>query len=208
MNEGLAHFVDHAVQKGQDYASIHQLLSSAGWKDREIAEAFCARQLDIPVPPRSGSSSARDTFFHLLTFTALYVWVIQLVVLLFNIIDLQLPEPGEQETGRLSVVRGSLAAVLVAFPLFGFLWRRMRREIRKEPEKAANSMCRWLTYLSLYIAAVTVLTDVITLIYYLLEGEQTLRFLLKVAVLFVIAGSAFLYLSSTLRWQRQPDREQ
>ena len=38
-----------------------------------------------------------------------------------------------------------------------------------------------------------------TLIYFLLEGQLTLRLLLKTAVLFLIAGSLVLYLAFTLR---------
>jgi hypothetical protein len=205
VTEELGRFLDHAVAKGMDYTSVHQLLRAAGWRERDIARVFCARHLELPLPVRSGGSSARDTFFQLLAFTALYVWVIELVLLLFNILDIQFPEPGRDEHWRLSAMRRSLAAILVAFPLFSVLWRRMWREIKAQPERAATGPRRWLTHFSLYVAAVTVLANAITLVHYLLEGEQTLRFLLKVAVLFVVAASAFAYLSATLRWTQVPE---
>ena len=81
MNEDLARFVDHARERGMDLAGLRQLLRSAGWKDEEITEAICARELDLPVPTPPGASSARDTFLQLLAFSALYTWVISLIVL-------------------------------------------------------------------------------------------------------------------------------
>lgn len=41
--------------------------------------------------------------------------------------------------------------------------------------------------------------DIITLIFYLLEGELSIRFILKVFVIFVIAGSGFFYYLQSLK---------
>ena len=60
-------------------------------------------------------------------------------------------------------------------------------------------MRRWLGYLSIFVGALTLSGDAMTLIYFLLEGQLTVRFLLKAAVLFLIAGSLVLYLVFTLR---------
>ena len=60
-------------------------------------------------------------------------------------------------------------------------------------------MRRWLTSLSLFVAAVAVMGDVITAVYYLVEGDLTARFLLKVLTIFLVAGMLFIYLSLTLR---------
>ena len=86
MNENLIRFVDHAREKGMGHATIRQVLLSAGWKDKDVAEVFCTRDLEMPIPKpiavapvrtpamrRTGSvwpRRARDAFFHLLTFGA------------------------------------------------------------------------------------------------------------------------------------------
>jgi hypothetical protein len=46
---------------------------------------------------------------------------------------------------------------------------------------------------------VTIMSDVITVVYYLVEGDLTVRFLLKVAALFLVTGGIFIYLALTLR---------
>ena len=50
MDEKLIRFVDHAKDKGMDLATIRQLLLSAGWKEKDIAEVFCTRDLELPIP--------------------------------------------------------------------------------------------------------------------------------------------------------------
>lgn len=204
MDEKLSQFVEHARQKGLDYSTISLVLTSAGWKEKEIAEAFCARELEMPVPERAGLGSARDAFFHLTVFAALYACAGSLILLFFTYINFLFPDPAWRQSYyyreyALSNVRGALAALIVAYPIFAFTWRFLLRDVRRHPEKAKVAIRRWLCYLSLFAGGVIVSGDVITLIYFLLEGQLTVRFLLKVLVLLVIAGGLFLYLLLTLR---------
>jgi Domain of unknown function (DUF5671) len=204
MHEKLSRFVEHARQTGMDHPTIFLLLRSAGWKEKEIAEALAARELAMPIPQRAGLGSARDAFFHLLAFTALYAWAISLIVLLFTYIEFAFPDPVERTPtyaieAALSSLRASLATILVAYPLFVLVWWFLLREVRRYPEKANSGVRRWLSFLSLFAGAVTIMSDVIVVVFYLVEGDLTLRFLLKVAVLLVVTGALFTYLALTLR---------
>lgn len=227
MNEELIRFVDHARDKGLDHATIRQLLLSAGWKDNDIAEIVCKRDLAMPLPkpptvvsstrPRRRSGSvwprrARDAFFHLLTFGALYTWATSLVLLFFTYINFALPDPAWRTSQRqideaMSIIRAELAIVIVAFPIFLILWHFLLREVRRDSEKAKGAIRRWLVYLSIFIGSLTLSGDVITLIYFLLEGQMTTRLLLKAGVLFVIAGSLVLYLVYTIRSESETEVE-
>src|SRR4051812_26311185 len=158
MPENLSRFIDNARQKGMDAATIAMLLRSSGWKDREIADALAERELGMPLPERAGVGSARDAFLHLLAFTALYAWAISLVCLLFTYINLALPDAADRATTEymewtLASIRTSLAALIVSYPLFLFVWWRLLSEIRKAPELARSGIRRWLTSLSLFIGA-------------------------------------------------------
>ncbi len=204
MHENLSRFIEHARQKGVDPATTFLLLRSTGWKEREIAEAFAARELTIPIPERAGVGSARDAFFHLLAFTALYAWAISLISLFFTYIEFAIPDPARRTPtyaleAALSSIRMSLATLIVSYPLFLLVWSFLLREVRRSPEKATSGVRRWLSFLSLFVGAVTILADVITVVYYLVEGDLTVRFLLKVLVLFVITGALFVYLALVLR---------
>ncbi len=220
MDEELIQFVDHARQKGLDYATIRQLLLSAGWKEQDIAEVVSTRALQLPIPQpptrvaaarapaiRSPASSvwprrARDAFLHLLTFGSLYAAATSLILLFFTYINFAFPDPAwrtsyPQLLEILSITRVQLAIVIVTFPVFLALWHFLLREVRRHPEK--TGIRRWLGHMAIFVGALTLAGDVITLIYFLLEGQLTVRLLLKAGVLFLISGSLVLYLVLTLR---------
>jgi hypothetical protein len=204
MHENLSRFIDHARQKGMDLATISLLLRSSGWKEREIAEAFATLELAMPIPERAGIGSARDAFLHLLAFTALYAWAISLICLCFAYIDFAFPDPVTRPSAyaieaALSGIRASLSTLIVSYPLFLLVWWYLLREVRKSPDMAKSGVRRWLSFLSLFIGAVTIMADVITVVFYLVEGDLTVRFLLKVFALFIVTGALFIYLALTLR---------
>ncbi|TSC78606.1 MAG: hypothetical protein G01um101425_1008 [Candidatus Peregrinibacteria bacterium Gr01-1014_25] len=199
----LTPFITHARGKGMDHATIRLLLLSAGWKEKDIAEALAAEGLSMPVPVPPDRGGAREAFFHLLTFASLYVTLVSLTILFFTYINRLFPDLAFE--GRTLVpddfsgIRWSLAATIVTFPLFLFLSRLLLREMRDHPERAWSAIRRWLTYLTLFITALALIGDGVTLLFYLLEGELTARFLLKVGVVFLLAGLTFIYYFLALR---------
>ncbi len=69
--------------------------------------------------------------------------------------------------------------------------RLIARDIAADPNKRYSKVRRWLTYLTLFFASGIIIGDVITLLYNLLGGEITIRFLLKALVVAFIAGTVF-----------------
>ena len=123
---------------------------------------------------------------------------------MFTYIEFAFPDPLVQPAtyaikAGLSSIRASLATLIVSYPLFFLVWWFLLREVRIAPEKANSFVRRWLSFLSLFVGAVTIMADVITVVYYLVEGDLTVRFLLKVGVLLIITGALFIYLALTLR---------
>jgi hypothetical protein len=201
--EDLRSFIAHARSKGMGHETIRMLLLSAGWKERDIARAIGAEGLDQPIPVPPDTGGARDAFFHLLVFAGLYTLVVSTLVLAFTFIGYWFPDTAldrhpNPEVMR-TTIRWSLAAIIVAAPFFFWISRLVLAELRRHPEKQASGIRRWLTYLTLLVAAAVLVGDLITLVFRLLEGEITLRFLFKVAVVFLLAGMVFTYYSRALR---------
>jgi Domain of unknown function (DUF5671) len=205
MDKQLAAFIDHARTKGMDHATIRMLLLSAGWKEKDIARALTAQALDIPMPTPPDVGGAREAFLHLLTFAALYTAIGYALTLLFSYIDLKLPDLATTPYAQLqseadrAVIPVAMAAVFVAFPLLIWLSSTLVREMRATPDKARSSVRRWLTYLTLFLAAGMMAVDVITLVAYLLQGELSSRFLLKVAAVLMVGGACFTYYFTSLK---------
>ena len=119
----------------------------------------------------------------------------------FDFINRAFPDPAQWvniEYSRQSI-RWSLASLIVAFPVFLYLSVVDGRSIRRDPSKRRSDVRRWLTYLTLFVAASVLIGDFITLVYNLLGGELTTRFMLKVLTIAVIAGTIFFYYLADLR---------
>lgn len=192
----LTEFIEHARKKGMDHQTIRILLLSAGWKEKDIVQAMSKEALEMPVPVPPDAGGARDAFFHLLMFVSLFTTAISSVTLLFQYINRWLPDAAFEDYYSYddgSGVRWGMAALLVSFPLFLWISRIVHSEIAQHPEKAGSGIRRWLTYITLFVAASTLMGDAITLVFYLLNGELSLRFILKVLVILYVAGSGFYY---------------
>jgi len=202
MSVELSAFIEHAREKGMDHATIRILLLSSGWKEKDVIEALAKTSLEMPIPAPPDRGGAREAFLHLLTFAAFYASVIAVVLLLFRYIDRLYPDPalrGMRGDWELSAIRWSLAFVIVSFPVFLWLSRVLVREMQANPERSWSGTRRWLTYLTLFFASLALGGDVIAMVFRLLEGELTTRFVLKVLVVLVVAGVAFAYYFFSLR---------
>ena len=196
----IASFIAHARKKGMDHQTIRMLLLSAGWKERDVSEALASESLEMPVPLPPDVGSARDAFFHLLSFTALTSTVVSLIFLAFDFLNRLLPDAAfPNYYDDVSSVRWELAVLIVSYPLYLWMSRLLLKEYAAHHEKLAAGVRKWLTYLILFVTACTLVGDLIALIFNLLQGEITLRFTLKVLALLVLAGLPFRYYLYGLR---------
>jgi hypothetical protein len=196
MYEAINGFIQHARGKGLDFATIRQLLLSAGWKEKDIARAFASGNLDMAVPEPAGSGNARDSFIYLLAFAALYVVVGSVIALYYTYVDYLYPDQAVNTVNVNDVldgVRYAIAAIVIAFPLFLVLNLVMERVVRQAPDSPKQPVARWLIYLTMFLAAAVMVGDLIVLLYYFLDGSLTTGFVLKVIVLLVIAQVILSY---------------
>ncbi|MEK7539581.1 MAG: DUF5671 domain-containing protein [Patescibacteria group bacterium] len=145
--------------------------------------------------------SAKDFFLNLGAFIALFILVGNLIGLLFTIIDNAYPKitNGYNYFGS-SSISWPVATLVVFFPIFILLMWFLEREYRVEPERQNNVTHRGLTYVTLFISGCVIAGDLITVVYYFIDGQElTAGFLLKVLVLFIVVSSIFIYFVSDLR---------
>jgi hypothetical protein len=192
-----------------DFGMLGEALDRAGWpaeQTRSALRAYVDVDFPVPVPRPRPSLSAREAFLYLLLYATLYIAAWNLGSLLFDLINRALPDPTDADYAirhAADSIRWSMASVLIAFPLFLFLARHLGHELAREPVKRHSPVRRWLTYLTLFVAACVLIVDMITLVYNTLGGELTLRFVLKVVVAGSIAGSIFGYYLHDLRGEEK-----
>jgi hypothetical protein len=128
--------------------------------------------------------------------TALYVSLASLVTLLFSVVTLALPDPAERywEVEQASEsIRFAFASILIFFPAYLALTRYVNHIRRREDGGEYLTLTRWLIYLSLFVGGAILLGDAVAVVYSWLNGELTLRFFLKAAILAAVVKSAFFY---------------
>jgi len=200
----LTSFVKDGLSRGLPRRDLEDALGAAGWKTVEIRSAlerFADTALPIPVPRPRANLSARDAFVYLVLFSTLYIVAFNVGSVLFSFIDAWIPDPGfDPPAGYLArATRWNVSALIAAAPVFLFVSTLTGRDIRRDPMTRASKVRRWLTYLTLFVAAGLLIGDVTTLVYNVLGGELTLRFVSKAAVVAAIAGAVFLYYTADVR---------
>jgi len=204
-NEDLTGFIREALNRGVSRDAIRDALRRAEWTDEEIPGAmrsFAPVEFPIAVPRPRPSLSAREAFEYLVLFGTLYLSAIALGTLLFQFIDLAFPDPlwtPQRFQMANHAIRQSIASLVVGTPIFLYMTRRITLAVAHSPLKRASPVRRWLTYLTLAIAVGVLIGDSTTLVYNLLGGDVTPRFLLKALTIGGIAGTAFTYYLSDLR---------
>ena len=202
----LVDFVRDALGRGVSRPLIEEALRKGGWTADQIRGALAAFvDVDFPVPvPRARPYlSAREAFIYLVLFGTLYASAFHLGGLIFDIINLRFPDPAQESENYSTYIRESMrwsiSSLIVAFPVFLYLSWTSEREVMRDPVKRASKVRRWLTYLTLFASACALIGDVTTLVYNALGGELTIRFVLKVVTVGLIAGTAFVYYLRDLR---------
>jgi hypothetical protein len=205
MNAELVDFTRRALTRGIGRQEIATTLRQVGWSEADVRAAlgaFADVPFPLPVPRPKPYLPARDAFIYLVMFLALYVSAYNLCGLAFKFIDRAIPDPllrlgPGYDFG--AAARWNVAILIVAFPLFLFVFRLVNRSIARDPAKRGSRVRKWLTYLTLFVAAATLTGDLVSLVYNVLGGEFTVRFALKVATVGIVAGGSFAYFLADAR---------
>lgn len=207
MSQGapLQSFVREGLVRGHSKLELGAKLREAGWPEDDIRSALAAWadvEFAVPVPRPEPYLPARQAFLYLVLFLALYLASFHAGSLLFAFIERAFPDPVADRFrafGQLSEIRSATAAMLVTLPVFLLLHRHLERVLERSPRHRESRIRKWLTYLTLFVAAGCVVGDLIAVVSNLLSGELTVRFLLKALVVLGLSGAAFGYYLGVLR---------
>ncbi len=144
--------------------------------------------------------SPKDVFLHLLALIALYASAISFILLIFEYINILIPDTlqvGSSYHYSLdsshNAIRWYLSMLIVIFPVYAITNWFLNKNYRMFPEKRNLRIRKWLIYFTLFLTAIIIISDLVALLYNALGGELTSRFLLKMITVFFVAGSIFGY---------------
>ncbi|MDP2690851.1 MAG: DUF5671 domain-containing protein [Candidatus Gracilibacteria bacterium] len=141
------------------------------------------------------SHAARHTFYYMLVLVTLSFTAIGIGQIFFQIINSVFPEIVYFYDGSFSadVLRFGISSVIIAGPAYWVVSYMINKELANKTLEPESRVRKWLTYLILFIASVTVIGFLMGLLNSFLSGELTIKFILKALTSIVIAGLVFAY---------------
>jgi type II secretory pathway pseudopilin PulG len=198
----LASYVSERAKAGIPKAEIKEELLSVGWSEEEADAAYRdgVIALGVPVPSEDDrpvvgkKASVGDVVLNFFSFILLGIIATALGTLYYGIISEAFPDPLEtyySSASTKSSIHYAIAALLIGFPLYYAAMRMWFRAFRDNESRSESKLSKWVTYLVLLAASITIVGDLIAVVFTLLQGEITLRFFLKALTILAIAGSIF-----------------
>lgn len=138
-------------------------------------------------------TTPRDFFIHVLVFATLYASVVSFLALLFTYIDVSFPDRLGFYGEDVDQIIGPSSILIIIFPVFILASWILGKDLAGNPEKREMKFRKWLIYFTLFIAAVTIIVDLISLVSSFYHGELTVRFLFKVLTVLAVTAVVFWY---------------
>ena len=147
-------------------------------------------------------TSARDFFLHLGSMIGLYSVAISIINVLFTIIDKAYPQISTYSdySSYSYSISFPVASMIIMFPVFIFLMWLLEKTYNTAPEKKHTAIKKWLTYITLFVSGLVTTGDLVTLVYYFIDGQEiTTGFVLKILSVLAISVAIFMYYISDVR---------
>src|SRR3989344_9644469 len=116
--------------------------------------------------------TAKDFFLHIAVIALLYTGTIALLNILFRVINVAFPQVSQYSYYDSTSISLPVATLIVVFPLFLFLANILRKGYNEDPSRKEYAVRKWLIYITLFIAGGVLAGDLITVLYYFLDGQE------------------------------------
>lgn len=148
----------------------------------------------------SKRNTPRDVFLHLLAIVTLYWSAVSFITLLWQYINYFFHDVLNYYPASFSgPMRFAVASLIIVFPIFILVSWYLNKIYARESQVRESKIRKWLIYLTLFIASLVIIGDLITVINTFLGGEITARFILKALSVLLVAGVIFGYYLDDVR---------
>jgi hypothetical protein len=149
--------------------------------------------------PNETKGGPREVFMEFWIIISLYVSAISVLALLFQYINYFFPDIANPYTYSDTAVKWAVAILVAILPTHVWMFRSAQRDYENNPARREGRLRKWLLYFTLFVAGITFVIDAATLVFYFLDGELSVRFILKVLSVALVAGGVFWYYLQDLR---------
>lgn len=141
------------------------------------------------------NNSAKFAFFYMISLVALISTAIAIGVIIFQIINKNIIDVTENFSGNFNMdaLKFAIAAIIISAPIFFITTWQINKNLFLGFLDKDSGIRKWLTYLILFIASVVMIGYFIALIFNFLNGELTVKIILKIITAILISAIIFSY---------------
>lgn len=141
------------------------------------------------------NNSAKFAFFYLLSLVALVFMSLATGLIIFQIINKKILDVLAIAPGGFSqdALKFAISAVIIAAPIYFVMMRLINKSLLSGRLDKDSGIRKWLTYFILLVSAVVMIGWLIATINSFLNGELTVKFILKSLTAILISALIFSY---------------
>ncbi|MFH0892074.1 MAG: DUF5671 domain-containing protein [Candidatus Falkowbacteria bacterium] len=154
-------------------------------------------------------NAAKFAFYYMLSLVALVFMALSTGMIIFQVINKNIVDTLHEGSGRFSseALKFAISALIISAPVFFAASRGIYRSLFSGALNRESGIRKWLTYFILFIASVVMIGWLIFTINNFLNGELTLKFLLKAVTAIGIAVSVFTFYYYDIRRAEVVDKK-
>jgi len=178
-------------QKGVLNSSISESLKKAGWNELDIEAALSGDIVPTPdyatfnsditaTQPLAYNYTLWDTFQHFLMFLTMAIYATALDMLTYQLLERLLPSKEAPWYEFYSYSFGQyfgmalMSVVIITFPIFVFLFIKIKRQTLANPALKSLKSRKVLTYITLGVTFLIVLGNIVSMLFQVLTGNLAL----------------------------------
>ncbi|MEA3398130.1 MAG: DUF5671 domain-containing protein [Patescibacteria group bacterium] len=141
------------------------------------------------------NNAAKFAFFYMLSLVALVFTALSSGMIIFQIINKSIIDILEQYSGRYSAdqLKFAISALIISAPIFYITMRQIHKNLFSGALDKNSGIRKWLTYFILLVASVVMFGWLIGTINSFLDGELTMKFILKSITAIGISAAVFTF---------------
>lgn len=141
------------------------------------------------------NNAAKYTFYYMLSLVALIFMSLATGMIVFQIINKNIVDVLNQYRGRFSSeqLKFAISALIISAPIFYITTKQIFKNLFSGALDKDSQIRKWLTYLILLVSSVVMLGWLVAVINSFLDGELTLKFILKALTAISIAVIVFTF---------------
>lgn len=141
------------------------------------------------------NSVAKFAFFYTLSLVALVFMSLSTGMIIFQIINKNIVDVLDIYSGRYSsgALKFAISALIISAPIYYIAVGQINKNLFSGKLDKDSGVRKWLSYFILLVSSLTMLGWLVGIIFNFLDGELTIKFILKALTAILIATAVFSY---------------